>query len=995
MKPTSRRKAAVARRAILCLAAFVLATALSACDWIPEDASPTLPGLESEITTEPDASVIAESTLWINEVSTSNVSTLTAFDSSTPDWIELHNAGPETISLEGYSLSDNLKKPGKLVLPDISISAGGYLVIFASGREGVDANGSIHAPFRLDSDGDDVVLTSPAGQIISYLEIPKLPADVSYGLAPAEASQTGQRLFFGDATPGEANSPDGKPTAEKAIVESKADLVINEYMTANKSIRDLDGDLPDWIEIRNMGSEAINLKGFSLSDNADNLDKWIFPDIDLEPGGFLLIWLSGKDITSGDELHADFGLGSDDTLILISDPSGRLVSQQFIEDLPDNISRGRSPDVPGQWLYFPLPTPGEDNTTQGFAEIAGAMTLDNRGLWINEVLAVDAVVTTRGKTSEPDWIELRNGTDEAISLAGYGLSDRADDPYRMVLSDLTIQPGQYLVIQPSGFGISPADETLYLTNADGRLVDWFDAGTLRNAVSSGRGSADEAADTRYFYTSPTPGKANAAQAATAIAADPVISVISPADDTLIRSIYFAGEVLVQMTSVQPGAVLRYTLDGSEPDSSSQLYSEPLAIDSSSAIRCKAFVEGELASNTTCRTILAEIPHDLPVVAIAIRPADFTGSFGVWSDYTRDHEAPCQVSFYETDGTLGTVFNAGLALHGSFSRKEAQKSMELNLREFYGDSQVIYPFFPDNEVSTFKRLILRTSGQDWRYSKLRDAFMSEVIEDDLETDTMDWRPCVVYVNGEYYGLYAVRENIDEYYMAAHFGTDPDNTDIIKGNNILLEGSRDAWHAFLGYVRTHSMTDPESCDYVLSQMDELSFMDWIIAESFFSNLDSGNKKFWRENTEGQEWRWAFFDLDWGMFPTTYTRNSLKYDLLDPDGHGAYNIFDTTLQVKLLQNPEFKTMFIERYAELINTVFQTDRMLTILDDMTLQISSEIPRQVERWGKPNSVAFWEDQVAKLRRITSEKRERMIVNLQQTFNLSSDRMAELFPEDF
>jgi hypothetical protein len=174
-----------------------------------------------------------------------------------------------------------------------------------------------------------------------------------------------------------------------------------------------------------------------------------------------------------------------------------------------------------------------------------------------------------------------------------------------------------------------------------------------------------------------------------------------------------------------------------------------------------------------------------------------------------------------------------------------------------------------------------------------------------------------------------------------------------------------------------------------------MDFVITQTFFNNLDSGNKKFWRERKDGAEWRWVFFDLDWAMFPSTYTKNILQYDLLDPAGHGQQDIFDSTLQVKLMENPDFKKAFIERYAWYLNHVFTTERMLTILDEITGMISSEMPRQIERWGGPSSLDYWQIQVSELRRITSEKRDRVIVILQETFSLSQSSMQELFPEDF
>ena len=978
---------------------------ISGCSLIPEDMINTLPSLTSEITTSTSESPIVGSPLLISEIMTTNQSTLQTADLGTPDWIEIFNSGNESINLQGYFLSDKLKNPKTWTFPSVTIQPGKYLVVYASGLEATaqsDAAGEIHANFRLNGDGDELILTSPTGQALARLTIPALPADISYGLLDTADSAQSPYYYFGEPTPGAANGMDGKETASAAIPEIHYDLVINEYMTDNQSWTDTEGDLPDWIELLNTGSTPLNLLGFALSDNPDDPEKWEFPDVTVKPGECLVVWLSGKvsdfDPSQPQSLQAPFKIGDTDTEILISDVKGNLVVRQAIEDLPPNVSLGRKNGDLATWLYYPKSTPGELNTTTGFPAIEGAIALKNRGIWINEVLAQDSQMTLEGKASNADWIELYNSTSETVSLEGYGLSDNKQEPYLMTLTGVAIEPGQYLVLEPEGFGLNILDETIYLTSPDQGLTDWFRAGVLSNGISSGRGnSGDDPADTRYFYTSPTKGQANTSTGYQTVALAPEISITQGTDSQAVTSLYISGPVQVELTSQQPGAVIRYTLDGSQPAAGSAVYENPLTISQNTVICCRTEIQGSLASTIVTRTLLADEPHDLPVVSIAIKQDHLTGSTqGLWTNFTQDLEYPAKISYYETDGTPGIDFTAGIALHGSYSRTEIQKSLELNLRELYGDGQVIYPFFPDNKVSTFKRLILRTSSQDWKYTKLRDAFMSEVVEDDMNIDTMDWRACVLYVNGEYYGLYEIRENIDEYYMAAHYGTDPDNVDIIKGNGIMLSGTRDKWQELQDYVKDHDLkNDLEAYQHVLSQIDESSLMDWLIAETFFNNLDSGNKKFWRQNTEGSQWHWAFFDLDWAMFPSTYTINILKYDLLDPNGHGQQNLFSSRLQVKLMENPEFREAFIERYAWCLNNTFATERMLGILDSMTAAISSEMPLQIARWGKPSTISAWENNVATLRRITSEKRARMQIILQDTFNLSASRMHELFPEDY
>ncbi len=467
-----------------------------------------------------------------------------------------------------------------------------------------------------------------------------------------------------------------------------------------------------------------------------------------------------------------FRLGANDSQLLLADARGRLLLTQPLEVLPANVSYGRSPADPDSWLYFPTPTPGRANDTQGFADLPGALQLKNRGVWINEVIALQATVSKGVKTGQDDWIELYNGQDIPVDLSGFGLSDDPENPFLETLSGLVIEPGGYALIEPAAFGIAASGETLQLTAPDGVWVDRFTTSALANQISSGRGdtAGTEPADSRFYYRQPTPGRANSGAAADGIAMTPVITAVSESGQTPLAGLYLDGPARVSLSSPQPGAVIYYTLDGSKPTTASSRYSEPLRVDKTTVIRCMASFDGSLDSADAVRTFLAGERHTLPVVSIYGRSGDFfDASTGVWTNYQADIEREAKIDFYEADGTRGSSLRPASPCTAPTADGKA-KILELKVRSMYGDSQVTYPFFPDNPVQTFKRLVLRTSGQDWRFTKLRDAFMTEVIADYTAQDTMDHRACVVYINGEYFGLYNLREKVDQYYMASHHGAD---------------------------------------------------------------------------------------------------------------------------------------------------------------------------------------------------------------------------------
>ncbi len=998
--------------AIVLLLAFFFFL-FSGCDLIPEDMANIPDWSVTEPTPKPvdtdvDEAPIIDNPVLITEIVSSNASVLQTADAQMPDWIEFHNTGSSPVNLKDYGLSDNLNRPNKWVFPHVVLDPGAYLLVFASGRSDEQAiaaalaQGELHASFRLASGGEDLIFTNPAGQVLARLEIPEIPTDISWGLLDGSSNPTDPYYFFGEPTPGSANPDSGHINAAEAIPVPHSDLIVHEYITRQDREIGLCGGYPDWVEFYNAGPEPFSLLGCFLSDDPDNPEMWTFPDITLQPEDYLVVYLSGETLNYESDqpasLHATFRLGETDEMLVLSDPHGRRLLSQPLLNLPLNVAYGRDPVDRENWMYYPTPTPGRPNSTQGFAELEEAQMLYHRGIWINEAIALSAEIKAGRKESQADWIELFNATDQTIDLSGFGLSDRDDQPYLEKLDGLTIPAGGYATIEPSSFGIALAGETLQLTDPRGLRIDRFATGALAAGMSSGRGNHDgmEPADSRYFYQNPTPGSANTTTALAGHSLPPVITVMTAAQKQPVNGLYADEPVLIHLSSSQPDAVIHYTLDGSLPGSQSAVYMEPILVDQSTVIRSMALLNDHMPSSTRVRTILFTEAHDLPVVSILADHDDFFDpNTGLWTHFEAKIEQPAEIDFYEADGTPGVHFMAGINLHGSYSRTEKQKSLELKIRSMYGESQVTYPFFPENDVQTFKRLILRTSGQDWRFSKMRDVFMTEVIKQATEQETMDWRPCVVYINGRYFGLYYLREKVDQYYVAAHHGADPDNVDIIKGNRIVLSGDYASYGDLLQYVKDHDMRDPQHYAYVLSLIDEHSLMDFVITQTFFNNLDSGNKKFWRERKDGAEWRWVFFDLDWAMFPSTYTKNILQYDLLDPAGHGQQDIFDSTLQVKLMENPDFKKAFIERYAWYLNHVFTTERMLTILDEITGMISSEMPRQIERWGGPSSLDYWQIQVSELRRITSEKRDRVIVILQETFSLSQSSMQELFPEDF
>ena len=911
----------------------------------------------------------------ITEVMSSNSLTILDGFGLSSDWIEFYNSGDEVVNLNGAGLSTNIDDPMMWVFPDFEIGPNEYKIVYASGLNMVDNSGNLHLNFKLNAKlGETLYFTSALGTLMSKIEIPPLDGDISYGV-----NEEGEWLYFNHPTPNGKNGVDGQQSPDfKVIIDSP--LKITEYMTDNRSVLyDEDGDYVDWVEFYNVSDSPFSLANLYFTDDKTDLRKWAFPDMVIEPRSYLVVYASGKDKVT-ENVHTNFRLSGYETLVVSTQFSEILVELTLDPLLPD-ISRGVKG---GEWLYFSEPTPGEENTTHGFPEELKPSS-EGWDVVINEVMASNESFLADANGNYFDWVELRNNTDQDINLNGYSLSKGSQQGTKFVFPDYVLPAQGFAVffadaeVDSDGtgiyvpFSISASGETLVLCDVDCVEPQVFETGFLEKNASSGLNENGE----RVFFDRPTPGETNSTVYGKRYSA--------PVEFSLNGGEISSGQVLV--LTAKEGAEIYFTLDGSLPSSTSILYVNPIVLDSSRTVRAIAIADGQLPSIVTTQTYIVGVEHDLPIIALSTEPWRLFGSWGIYANPFNVVEQPVHVEFYETDG-LALSFDAGIQIAGGYSQAMPQKSLAIHLRKQYGTEEINYPLFDGNKVTSFKHFLLRTSGQDQNMTKVKDAFIHRAVSNVIDIDVMDSRPCVVYINGEYWGLYNIREKENADYLASHYGVDPDQVDILVWNGTVVAGSDESYRSLIDYVKTHDMQNQEYYEVVASQIDIDNLIDYLIVESYFGNTDSGNLEYWRDQNGGK-WRWMLYDMDWALFKGTYTWNNLA-QIFNPKGMGADQWIDTTLHVNLLRNEQFREEFIKRYALYTNTYFNPKRLLPIFDSMIAEIASEMPRNVARW--PHNWGPWELHVGFVRQIIMEKPEIEKKHLQSFFGLSDAEMQELFP---
>jgi hypothetical protein len=290
--------------------------------------------------------------LFINEFMASNNSTLPDEHGDYADWIELHNAGDKPVRLQGVYLTDNLASPMKWTFPDMTIPAGGFLLIWADAEY---RQGPLHASFRLDADqGEELGLFTAQGDrvfIVDTLSFCHQTSDTSYGRVP----DGGKWQFMSVPTPGEPNT---------SGISSLAGIVfINEFLASNQSINtDEAGDYDDWVELYNAADTAVTLRGFALTDDLRQPTRWSLPDVTIPPRGYLLVWADGEEEEGA--YHASFNLAAaqGEQLGLFQKYGTHALmvdTLSFGAQKPDT-SFGRLPDGSADWQFM-QPSPARTN----------------------------------------------------------------------------------------------------------------------------------------------------------------------------------------------------------------------------------------------------------------------------------------------------------------------------------------------------------------------------------------------------------------------------------------------------------------------------------------------------------------------------------------------------------------------------------------------------------------------------------------------------------
>ncbi len=807
-------------------------------------------------------------------------------------------------------------------------------------------------------------------------------------------------------------------------------------------IADEDGDYSDWIELVNTGPDAVSLDGWGLSDDAAVPFRWTLPYLVLTAGDHLLVWASKKDRKPVSVLEnsgvliaegaawkywdkgtvpvgtwpaaayddsawpagtARFGSTRSGAMVegtlLATNSAGLFHPAYFfrtsfvLSDVPDAAQAGdvilRHYFDDGVVLHingtevfrFKMP-PGDVCYTNYSGD---GYNVDYQGAWLTNTLdrALFLSLLHPGiNVCAASLHQSKPSTSDAFFALGLRLQGGTDSALH------------------TNFKVSAGGCDLYLTAPGGAVADHVAVPVMPPDCSAGR--SPDGGDAWRVLPSPTPGTANS----TDVSYAGVVAAVSPS----VAPGFYADTVSVAFSTPTPDATIFYTLDGSTPTTNALRYTGPLTLTNRSLetnalclINTGSSYVKPTVSQPKARVVRAVAVRSdwldsplsggtwfvgpqtanftLPVVSLASDYAHIFGATGIYgnpgSANANDWEYPLSVElFVDRARVAGQLM--GFRIHGGYSSGMAQKTLRLYARSEYGASSLDYPVFSDQpQYGSYKRLLLRNGGNDWAKSLMRDAFGQELCKH-LRHDTQAYRPSVVFLNGEFWGVHNIRERYDARYLERVYGTDPENVDIIGfpyGSSVAVaeEGSVADFNALLTWLSTNTLSNDVSYAVVTGQVDVANYMDYMLANMFVVNKDwpGNNIEFWRTRTAAvasaaphghdKRWRWLMFDMDFGF--AGWDADPPSTDMwawtTSTTGSGRVCEAATRLFRRLLENAGFRNEMLSRYADQLNTTYLPWRTRALAERMRDAIRPEMQGHVDRWpGAITSVQAWTNQI-------------------------------------
>ncbi|SEK60068.1 CotH kinase family protein [Ruminococcus albus] len=364
---------------------------------------------------------------------------------------------------------------------------------------------------------------------------------------------------------------------------------------------------------------------------------------------------------------------------------------------------------------------------------------------------------------------------------------------------------------------------------------------------------------------------------------------------------------------------------------------------------------------------------------------------------RDWERQCSLQFFESDGSLVFTQDAGVRIQGGWSRADYQKSFRFYARSEYGNNRFDYRFWQELETAegqdddSFSTFVLRNGGNDSNYLKFKDLMIQDMA-DDHSFATQTGRPCVLFIDGEYWGLYVLQEDYSPEYFARHYGVKEKSVAIYK-NNELDEGlaeDKTSFNELLKVILYSDMSIEDNYRRACELLDIEGFINYCAVEMYIFNGDwpQNNYGCWR-STDGSEYgdgKWRFFMFDTESCACHYNMKDADKNLFEYLNENKHKPL-TKMIIRLLENEEFRTKLITRLMDMGNCTFTPERLESFINTYSDAYLPEMPAYYLRFPTHRTVEHSSmPMISRMTQFFSNRQDKLIEYLSAEYDLGNAR---------
>ena len=631
---------------------------------------------------------------------------------------------------------------------------------------------------------------------------------------------------------------------------------------------------------------------------------------------------------------------------------------------------------------------------------------------INEFSCSNLTTVQDAFGENEDWIELYNAGGAAVNLTGLFLSDNPNKLQKYQIPALApIAPGGRQMIFCSNQNTIQANEIhtsfklrqannewFILSDALGNIVDSVHLGSRRTQVDHSHGRTNDGGATWGTFTNPSPNAANAG-ARLGYEAPPTFSL--PAGN-------YPAALSITL-SAGPNTTIYYTTNGSIPSPASTVYAGPIPVAANTAIRAIAVNSNTqiLPSRSETNTYFINENSTFDVVSVC---GPYTAGSSNGGGFLFSGPRPpifSSIEYFDNNFNQQLEMEGRASKHGNDSWAYPQKGIDFEAMDETGtESEFKKKLFPTSLRDRFDRVMFKAAGSDNLRSgpggafppapsngaHIRDVFAQTLSEKyGLEMDLRRWKPVLLFVNGQYWGLYDMRERVDGDYFEYYYGKKRDKVDHLSywagnaGPTRIRIGSDTGYVNLYNFVVNNNMAIPANYNYVKSQLNLKSFCQFFIFNTYLVNHDflNWNTMWWRGrgNNNRVKWRFALWDMDaiLGLNNNNYTglgTTTAQADPCEPTQLFQNNPFvkHSDMLSRLLANPDFDRFYKDQWIDMFNGPLNCTNILNHWDSCIAVIDPEMARQAARWNGvpgnplPLSYAIWQGHATTARNFLQDR---------------------------